>query len=123
MSAGPETWHPEVLDTRKKIVDRGAIPPDDNFFVSGWFDPLVAAHAQRLAELRASHDRLVIVILDPPKPVLSTRARAELVASLAAVDYVVIGGDAEVHLEAEHALLFDELVAHAAARNALTPSR
>lgn len=35
--------------------------------------------------------RLVVDIANPPEPLLPSRARAELVAALAIVDYVVLG--------------------------------
>lgn len=34
---------------------------------------------------------LIVVITNPPRPLLPQQARAELVAALAAVDYVVLG--------------------------------
>lgn len=112
-----KTWHPEGLDTRQKIVDRSLVPPGDYLYVSGWFDPLIAAHAARLAELRLRHTGLVVVITDPPHPILPARARAELVAALAAVDFVVLSGEASLHLESEQAVLRDQLIAHTARRN------
>lgn len=67
--------------------------------VTGYFDPLLAAHARRLAELRQPGEKLVVVITDPPDPILPARARAELVAALAAVDAVVVGLDVAEALE------------------------
>lgn len=60
--------------------------------VVGYFDPLLAAHAQRLADARKDASALVVVVTDPPRPILPARARAELVAALAAVDHVVLPG-------------------------------
>jgi hypothetical protein len=82
------------LDTRAKIVEwetavahartsRAAV-------VTGYFDPLLADHARRLSELRAGFARLVVLLADPPNPVLDARARAELVAALGVVDYVAL---------------------------------
>ena len=34
------------------------------------------------------------IVADPPHPILAAPARAELVAALAAVDYVILPGDA-----------------------------
>lgn len=43
----------------------------------------------------ASPDSLLfLAVLDPERPVLPARARAELAAGLAAADYVVIGAEA-----------------------------
>lgn len=93
------------------------MPSGDYLYVKGCFDPLIAAHALRLAELRCLHSGLVVVIADPPEPILPARARAELVAALSAVDFVIIGGESNVDLESEHAALRNELVAHTARRN------
>ncbi|MCS6952359.1 MAG: hypothetical protein RMK57_04985 [Bryobacterales bacterium] len=61
--------------------------------VTGYFDPLLAAHARRLAECRNRADALLAVVGCPPRPILPARARAELVAALAVVDYVVLEED------------------------------
>lgn len=63
--------------------------------VTGYFDPVTAAHAVRLSELRRNGEQLVVAISDPPDPLLPARARAELLAALKAVDYVVIITPAE----------------------------
>jgi bifunctional ADP-heptose synthase (sugar kinase/adenylyltransferase) len=58
--------------------------------VSGYFDPLLVSHAHRLEAARQPGRALAVIVNDPPDPVLSQRARAELVAALAAVDLVVL---------------------------------
>jgi bifunctional ADP-heptose synthase (sugar kinase/adenylyltransferase) len=59
-------------------------------WIRGYFDPLLAEHA-RLLHAASEPDHLMVVLIgDPPEPLLPSRARAELVASLAVVDYVVI---------------------------------
>jgi glycerol-3-phosphate cytidylyltransferase-like family protein len=90
------------LDTRAKIAQTQAARTIRTIVVSGYFDPLTAAHARRLAELRSRANRLVAVILDPPEPILPARSRAELVAALACVDQVVLGSadHIDVHEEA-----------------------
>ncbi len=97
-------------------MSRQALPPGGHLFVSGWFDPLLAAHASQLESLRVPGRSLVVVITDPPDPLLPARARAELVAALRPVDYVVLEGEAEIHLEPEHARLRESLMAHARRR-------
>ena len=88
------------MDTRTKILAFGeAIEAARTLrqqgrrlkVVTGCFDPLIAAHAQRLEAL---HDggALMIVVADPPRPILPARARAELVAGLSVVDFVAIPG-------------------------------
>lgn len=56
---------------------------------TGYFDPLLADHVRLLQESAGPGELLIVRIADPPKPLLNRRARAELVAALAAVDYVV----------------------------------
>ncbi len=84
------------MDTRNKIVDwpqaEHILRQGSNTVVTGYFDPLLASHARRLAELAAAGP-LVVVIADPPQPLLPARARAELVAALQAVEYVVLPPD------------------------------
>ena len=59
--------------------------------IVGHFDPMTAAHARRMSDFcRISGPIVVVVIVtDPPDPILPQRARAELVAALHAVDYVI----------------------------------
>jgi hypothetical protein len=90
------------VDTRTKIVtaaeaDAGIRASGCSArLVSGYFDPLLAAHAERLEELAAPGWLLVAFVRTPPDPLLPARARAELVAAVGAVDLVVIDdGDDE----------------------------
>jgi len=82
-------------------------------WVSGYFDPLLAEHVRRLRECVTNGQLLVVEVADPAQPLLPQRARAELVAALALVDYVVLGNgqpsagivDAEVTTQfVEHVL-------------------
>jgi rfaE bifunctional protein nucleotidyltransferase chain/domain len=66
---------------------------------NGCFDILHVGHARYLASARAEADVLVVAINSdasvsrlkgPGRPILPAEARAELVAALAVVDYVVI---------------------------------
>ncbi len=59
--------------------------------VIGHFDPLLPAHGRRLAEIAAPGGLLVVLVTDPPDPILPTRARAELVAALRVIDWVLLG--------------------------------
>jgi bifunctional ADP-heptose synthase (sugar kinase/adenylyltransferase) len=110
------------LDTRTKIVPRAEaarIASAGAIVVSGYFDPLVARHAERLADLKNSGAKLLVVVRDPERPVLPRAARAELVAGLTIVDFVTEDTDG-IHpqfcLEQEHAHMFEDLVAHVHAR-------
>jgi rfaE bifunctional protein nucleotidyltransferase chain/domain len=68
-------------------------------FANGCFDVLHVGHVRYLAGARAEGDRLVVAINDdasvrtlkgPGRPLLPAAARAELVAALRVVDYVVL---------------------------------
>jgi hypothetical protein len=78
------------MDTRSKILSFQAAPRACTV-VTGAFDPLLAEDARELAEVRASHpDRpLLVVVLPLSQELLPLRARAELVAALRMIDYVV----------------------------------
>lgn len=108
------------MDTRGKIVgssEAARIAGEGATVVSGYFDPMVASHARRLAELKSG--TMIVVIENPDRPILPARARAELVASLRAVDYVVVDRDGlrvDVRLEDEDARRFTELIAHVHSR-------
>jgi bifunctional ADP-heptose synthase (sugar kinase/adenylyltransferase) len=82
------------LDTRTKIIPLHEIQERLNNqaarWVSGYFDPLIAEHVSRLAQAREPGRLLVVEVTNPPQPLLAQRARAELVAALSMVDYVVL---------------------------------
>jgi rfaE bifunctional protein nucleotidyltransferase chain/domain len=68
-------------------------------FANGAFDLLHVGHIRYLEAARQEADRLIVAVNDdasiralkgPNRPVLSAEDRAELVAALRAVDYVVI---------------------------------
>lgn len=75
-------------------------------FANGCFDVLHVGHVRYLADARAQADRLVVAINDdgsvsglkgPGRPILSGADRAEMVAALESVDYVVLFSDPDVH--------------------------
>ena len=87
------------MDTREKILTQAAAVEiarrlrregQPVKLATGWFDPLIAAHARRLEQLREGAARVMVVVTDPPRPILPARARAELVAALSVVDFVVL---------------------------------
>jgi len=82
------------LDTRTKIITAEDAPKrlggKPAQWVSGHFDPLQAEHVRRLGEYSRPDRALVVEITNPPQPLLAQRARAELVAALRMVDYVVL---------------------------------
>jgi bifunctional ADP-heptose synthase (sugar kinase/adenylyltransferase) len=125
------------VDTRNKIISYEkacALAADlgEPLLVLGYFDVLLAAHARELAQLR---DRrrggpLLVAVLSPDGAVLDARARSEMVAALAMVDYVVnldgqqaaqlaaaLPPERIVHLEAAHEQRMRELIEHVRRRH------
>jgi bifunctional ADP-heptose synthase (sugar kinase/adenylyltransferase) len=82
------------LDTRTKIISeedaRRRLEGQPAQWVAGHFDPLLAEHVRRLRECFSPDRRLIVEITNPARPLLAQRARAELVAALGMVDYVVL---------------------------------
>ena len=114
------------MDTRSKIVNPEAAPRGCTV-VTGAFDPVLAAAARELAGIRAQYPGrpLLVVVLPLAGELLPQRARAELVAALRMVDYVVTADDAAsdalpaslqpaqlVRLEAVHAARKLRLIEH-----------
>jgi bifunctional ADP-heptose synthase (sugar kinase/adenylyltransferase) len=88
------------VDTRTKILDAEAAIAAAGAarragktvkLVAGTFDPLLATHARRLREIAGEGAVLFAAIREPEAPLLAAQARAELVAALGVVDYVVLG--------------------------------
>jgi glycerol-3-phosphate cytidylyltransferase-like family protein len=82
--------------------------------VTGHFDVLLAGHVRELYQVHpdTSPRKLLVVVIPPREPVLSNRARAEMVAALGVVDYVVTAepDDREsllAALEAEDVVAFE----------------
>ena len=82
---------------------------------------MLAWHASRLQELKRKDAPLLVLVAAPERPILSARARAELLAGLKAVDYVCEATDgimAHFQLEEEDARGLEALIARVYARNA-----
>lgn len=95
------------MDTRNKVVTAGraaALAGEARaagrriLAVTGHFDVLLAEHARDLRRVAGNTPGalLLVALTPPPRPVLSSRARAELVAALAVVDYVVTAEAGEI---------------------------
>jgi glycerol-3-phosphate cytidylyltransferase-like family protein len=86
------------MDTRTKILSVtdacARLAGQPVTLVSGYFDVMRAAHVRDLQEIHAQ--TLVAVVRRDAAAILPARARAELVAALRMVDYVVIGEDREL---------------------------
>lgn len=91
----------EVLDRAQlaEQVARNRARGLTHAFANGCFDLLHVGHVRYLEAARREADRLIVAINDdssvrglkgPGRPILSAAERAELVAALRAVDYVVI---------------------------------
>jgi rfaE bifunctional protein nucleotidyltransferase chain/domain len=74
-------------------------------FANGCFDLLHVGHVRYLQGAAAEADRLIVAVNDdaseralkgPGRPILTARDRAELVAAVRGVDYVVVFGDPNV---------------------------
>lgn len=97
----------EVL-SREELAERIARNRERGLthaFANGCFDLLHVGHVRYLDAARREADRLIVAINDDPsvralkgtnRPILSAPDRAELVAALRAVDYVVIFGEPDV---------------------------
>jgi bifunctional ADP-heptose synthase (sugar kinase/adenylyltransferase) len=89
------------MDTRSKILTlaQAASLTGPLAMVTGYFDILRAAHIRDLEALRqrAGGAKLLAVVLPAPGEILTQRARAELVAALRVIDYVVIADAAAAH--------------------------
>ncbi len=97
----------------------------------GGFDVLQAAHARFFSELRDADDTVLAAVYDDEslcritgqkRPVLAQQARAQMVAALAAVDYVVICSSADLDLLASR-LRPDRLEHAAGERNIIEEVR
>lgn len=99
------------MDTRTKIVKLSTWNPSTlKPIVSGYFDPLLALHVERLEALATELGALTILLLDPPDAVLPTGARASVVAGLECVDTVLLNDgrelpQARLQLELEDSVL------------------
>ena len=110
------------MDTRTKIIDAAQaarIAQSGATVVSGFFDPMIASHAEHLIMLKQEGTPLLVLVATPPDAILPALARAQLVAGLSVVDYVCDAPDgltAQIHLEDEHAQLLTKLIDHVHAR-------
>ena len=117
------------MDTRSKILTlrEAAALPGTILIVTGSFDILRTGHVRELSALRlhTPDAKLLAVVLPSPRAPLDQRARAEMVAALRMVDYVMAADhdDVEslirllkpaevVRLEAAHARLAAQLIEH-----------
>jgi glycerol-3-phosphate cytidylyltransferase-like family protein len=83
------------VDTRAKIVNFEALPSmlsrGNWSAVTGWFDPLTLVQAERLSTIARDGRRIAAIVVPGNEPLLSSYARATLIAALRYVDAVAIG--------------------------------
>jgi bifunctional ADP-heptose synthase (sugar kinase/adenylyltransferase) len=95
------------MDTRTKVLPRqeiasrlAALSANGSRAVTagGWFDVLQAEHGRRLSAAKPENTRLIVFVYDDRpdrRGVLDAWSRAQMVAALAVVDYVVICDQAD----------------------------
>jgi bifunctional ADP-heptose synthase (sugar kinase/adenylyltransferase) len=85
------------VNTRSKIVDAAACCGNGPVIVvTGYFDPLLAWHAQELESIRCRAGALAAVVLPLAGELLPQRARAGLVAALRMIDYVLVADNEDL---------------------------
>ncbi|MEZ5398109.1 MAG: hypothetical protein R2729_00485 [Bryobacteraceae bacterium] len=105
-----------------KIV-AGAAPrlEPGTVFVRGYFDPLLSAHVEALRRHKTAAP-LAVLLEDPEAPLLPRQARAELLAALDLVDYVLLdsnvpGAATAADLCGDDLARRDALIHHVASRH------
>jgi hypothetical protein len=78
------------MNTREKIMEDAGVLEGPLTVATAYFDPLLAWHAERLQAIREDSGKLAAIVLPLEGSLLAQRARAELAASLRAIDYVFI---------------------------------
>ncbi len=83
----------------RELVRRAQRRGERVVFTSGCFDPLHLGHVRSLEQARRSGERLVVGVNSdtsvrrlkgPERPIVAARQRAEVLAALACVDWVVV---------------------------------
>lgn len=114
-------------DTRHKILtpEQACAKATHGTVFLAYFDVLTAPLVRRIQEIEGP---VTVVVLDPPAPLLTQQARAELAASLARVEAVVtlstepdlflqqLNPDKIIHWEAEDSARTAQLIQHVQTR-------
>src|SRR3954449_13031964 len=100
--------HMGIVVSEQELIEAGARERGAGHtvaFANGCFDLLHVGHVRYLQGAAAEADRLIVAVNDDPsvaalkgpgRPILDAVDRAELVAALRGVDYVVVFSDATV---------------------------
>lgn len=105
------------MNSRVKIVGQeklaGLLDTSSPILVIGSFDPLLALHAERLAQVaRSGASKLVVAVTEPSNaPLLPSRARMEMVAAVGVVDFV-LSYESGIETRFPWADLYDDTVLH-----------
>jgi glycerol-3-phosphate cytidylyltransferase-like family protein len=89
------------VDTRTKVktalagADVMRPAPGEWVVVTGYFDPVLAEHAESLAAIKQDR-KLCVVVLDSNDALMEARARAEVLAGLAVTDLVLLPPESSV---------------------------
>ena len=86
-------------------------------WVSGHFDPLLAEHVRLLRQWLSPGKLLAVEVTEPLRPLLTQRARAELVAALKMVDYVVLSDRPASDDAGPHQAITEKLIQHVLGRH------
>lgn len=88
------------MDTREKIVEFERLPSvlsrGEWSAVTGFFDPLTLVQAERLSSIARYGRRVAVIVVPGTAALLSTHARATLIAALRDVDTVTIAEPEQV---------------------------
>ncbi len=78
---------------------------------------MLAEHAQQLWAFAQPDQSLIVIISNIERPLLSQRARAELVAALGMVDHVVMKEGRATSLDSEEARISQEFIGRVLAKS------
>jgi len=112
------------VDTRRKIAKLSEWTPVSlKPTVSGYFDPLLALHVERLERLAGELGPLTVILMNPADAILPAEARAKVLAGLACVAQVLLPDGAPLptavlHMEDEDAVLRAGFLQHVLDRQA-----
>lgn len=93
------------MDTREKVVAIERLPAVLNgsewTILAGFFDPMTAEQANRIARRREPGRKLAVVVLESGESLLPATARAAMVAALRCVDAVAVATPEQVNVDRE----------------------
>ena len=88
--------------------------------MTGAFDPMLVEHAQQLRQWAQPGQSLIVIVTNIVDPLLSQRARAELVAALSMVDHVVMKSGPPVSRDPDETRIAQEFIGRVLARSGVS---